>query len=97
MTICDNTGQAWSQQTEALTTAALRLMTMISCVLTYDATDTEALSSNDLATVHDKDKLHVNGSVEDAAGFVDAVPRTCDMMAAWHTRMCEMQAAILKK
>jgi hypothetical protein len=89
--------QAWTQQVEALTTAALRLMTAISSVLTYDATDTEALSYSDLTAVHDRDKVMVNGAVEDAAAFVEAVPRTCDMVAAWHTRMRGMQAAILKK
>jgi len=93
----ENTWQAWTQQVEALTTAALRLMTAISSVLTYDATDTEALSYSDLTSVHDRHKVHVNGAVEDAAAFVEAVPRTCDLVAAWHMRMRGMQAAILKK
>ena len=92
------TWQAWTQQVEALTNAALRLMTAISSVLTYDATETEALVSySDLTAVYDRDKVHVNGAVEDAAAFVEAVPRTCDLVAAWHTRMHGMQAEFLKK
>ena len=81
--------QAWTQQMASLTSAALRLMAAISAALTFDKTSSEALPRGATAA-HDA----ASEMVEDAAGFVEAVPRTCDMVAAWHTRTRDTQAAL---